>query len=73
MKINIKLEKYTDHLNDKKNHMFEIAIDNGSSEFKAFDVTNIEGLEAFLADINAAKQAIEDYLCANLDEQEATG
>lgn len=72
MKLNIKLEKYTDHFNDKKNHMFEVMVDNGSSEFKAFEVTSIDGLEVFLADINAAKQSIEDYLCANLGEPVTT-
>jgi hypothetical protein len=65
MRLSIKLDKYKDYLNDKKNHMFEIAVDNGSSEFKALDVTNIEGVGLLLADINIIKQAIEDYLCAN--------
>jgi len=66
MRLSINLEKYTDHLNDKKNHMFEIAVDNGSSEFKAFDVTNIEGIGLVLADINIIKQALEDYLCKHV-------
>lgn len=68
MKININLRAYTDYLNDKKNHMFEITVDNSASEFKAFDVANIEGLESFLADINIIKQTIEDYLCANCEQ-----
>jgi hypothetical protein len=66
MRLNIKLERYTDHLGDKKNHMFEIMVDNGSSEFKAFDVTNIEGVGLLLTDINIIKQAIEDYLCKHV-------
>ena len=63
MRLNINLKKHTDYLNDKKNHMFELSIDNSVSKFDAFDITNIEGLKEFLNDINAAKQALEDYLC----------
>jgi hypothetical protein len=63
MKLSIKLEKYDDHSRNGKCHMFEISVDNPTSTFEAFDVTSIDGIKEFLDDINAAKQAIEDYLC----------
>lgn len=63
MRIKLKMAKFQDYLNDGKRHMYEISVDNQTCEFKAFDVTNIDGVKAFLDDINAAKQSLEDYLC----------
>lgn len=63
MKLSIKIEKWADYNNNGKQHMFKISVDHFVSEFKAFDVTSIDGIKEFLGDINAVKQALEDYLC----------
>jgi RNA-binding protein YlmH len=63
MRLKIKLEKYGDHCNDGKQHMFEIMIDNSTSKFESFDISSIDGVRIMLNDINEMKQAIEDYLC----------
>lgn len=65
MKLSIKLEKYESMKPYTPRHLFEVTVDNGSSKFEAFDIVPVEGLHQLLDDINAAKQAIEDYLCAH--------
>jgi len=65
VRLSIKLEKYNDHSRDGKCHMFEISVDNSVSRFESFDIVDNRGLIEFLNEINAAKQVIEDYLCAH--------
>ena len=65
MRIELKIEKYESMKAHASRHMFEVAVNNGDSKFEAFDIVPVEGLHQLLDDINAAKQAIEDYLCAH--------
>lgn len=63
MRLSVKIEKYESMKADTSRHMFEVTVNNGDSKFETFEIVPANGLHQLLEDINAAKQALEDYLC----------
>lgn len=63
MKLSIKLEKFSDHLKDGQSNMVQLGVTDSTSKFATFEVTSLSNLRDLLGQVNAAKQAIEDYLC----------